>query len=157
MSEPVTFGAATPRHDLPFLFAGQAQKEFFVNEALTRIDMLLQPVVLGIADTPPANPLAGQCWLVGTSPEGEWAEHADALASWVEGWRFTPAQEGMRVHDLGRSVSLVYRGGWRFPSPISHPAGGAVVDAEARAAIVALLQALREIMVLPSPTAEPGS
>ena len=32
---------ATPRWALPQLFAGQAQKEVFHNEALARIDMLL--------------------------------------------------------------------------------------------------------------------
>ncbi len=44
MSDPVQFEGATPRFALPLLFAGQAQKEFFVNEALLRADMVLHGV-----------------------------------------------------------------------------------------------------------------
>ena len=34
----------TPRWALPFLFAGQAQKEMFHNEALVRIDALVHGI-----------------------------------------------------------------------------------------------------------------
>ncbi|MGB7407193.1 MAG: DUF2793 domain-containing protein, partial [Pontixanthobacter sp.] len=57
---PQTTADASPNYGLPFLFAGQTQKEFYVNEAHARIDMLLHPVVEGIADTPPADAQEGQ-------------------------------------------------------------------------------------------------
>jgi hypothetical protein len=36
-----------------------------------------------------------------------------------------------------------YFGGWQIPEPPAAPAGGATADAEARAAIVGLIDALR--------------
>ena len=52
----------TARLGLPFLQAGQGQKELTHNEALAMLDIAVQPVVLevGLA-TPPATPLPGQC------------------------------------------------------------------------------------------------
>ena len=36
MTDPIALGVRTPRHSLPLLYPGQAQKEVFVNEALAR-------------------------------------------------------------------------------------------------------------------------
>ena len=33
MTDPISFASVTPRFGLPLLFAGQSQKEFYVNEA----------------------------------------------------------------------------------------------------------------------------
>ena len=63
MSLPVDFDTATARHGFPMLVAGQAQKEFFVNEALARIDALLHPAFETVANTPPAVPAAGE-WIL---------------------------------------------------------------------------------------------
>ncbi len=81
---------ATARFALPFIAAGQAQKEVFHNEALTRVDVLLQPVVEAVGlDAPPASPATGQCWVVGAAPTGAWAGQAQSIAAWTEGgWRF---------------------------------------------------------------------
>lgn len=50
----------TPRFALPHLYPGQTQKEWFHNEALQRIDVLLCPAVDGPAMTsPPASPAVG--------------------------------------------------------------------------------------------------
>lgn len=40
MSDPVTFPSSTPAIGLPYLVAGQAQKEFFVNQSLCLLDAL---------------------------------------------------------------------------------------------------------------------
>ena len=40
MSDPIRLDGATARFDLPLLFAGQAQKEVFVNQALAVIELL---------------------------------------------------------------------------------------------------------------------
>ena len=59
---------STPRHQLPYLAVGQAQKEITHNQALVRIDALLQPLVEAELSAPPASlaeSQAGKCWLVG--------------------------------------------------------------------------------------------
>ncbi|HVJ03793.1 MAG TPA: DUF2793 domain-containing protein [Sphingomonas sp.] len=153
----------TPRLALPLLEPGQAQKEMFHNEALIRLDIAVQGAAAGPLDTPPAAPAPGQCWLVGAAPTGDWVGHGNEVAGWTDaGWRFLAPREGMRLW-LGTPVgfALFVEGEWRIGgtygklfvegqqvvgaqgSPIPEPAGGTVVDGEARDAIVAVLEALR--------------
>jgi len=142
MSDPLEFTSKSPRHALPLLFAGQAQKEFFVNEAHALVDMLLHPAVEGRADAPPSQPLEGLCWLVGDNPSGVWMGHARKIASWQAGnWLFATPRDGMHVLDRSTMQALHYRGDWQravTPQPIT---GGATVDQEARQAIEELINA----------------
>ena len=114
MSLPVDFDTATARHGFPMLVAGQAQKEFFVNEALARIDALLHPAFETVANTPPAVPAAGECWLVGPAPLGAWEGQADALAFWdgVQ-WSFCAPADGMQMFDRAEGQWILFRSGWR--------------------------------------------
>lgn len=135
----------TPRLALPLLAAGQAQKEITHNEALTLIDALLCPVIEAVGvNAPPAAPEAGQAWIVGTAPTGEWTGHAHAIAiATAGGWRFAAMPEGATV--LVRIDGGIWRrsaSGWQAPLPIAAPAGGATVDSECRAAVSALISAL---------------
>ncbi|MGN6123262.1 MAG: DUF2793 domain-containing protein [Sphingomonas oligoaromativorans] len=156
---------ATARLALPFIAPGQAQKELFHNEALTRIDALLQAAVEAVAvDDPPSAPVPGQCWITGAAPTGAWAGQPDALASWTEGgWRFVAGRAGMILWSNADKLFVWFDGAlWRMgdvvaqrvivggrqvvsvqQSAIADPAGGTVSDAESRAAIVAILAALR--------------
>ena len=62
---------ASARLGLPFLAAGQAQKEVTHNEALALIDAGLSPAAETIGVTaPPSAPALGQCWIVGGAPSG---------------------------------------------------------------------------------------
>ncbi|MEP9359332.1 DUF2793 domain-containing protein [Sphingomonas sp. KR3-1] len=154
----------TDRFALPLLAAGQAQKEMHHNEAILRLDLLTQAAAeaAGI-DVPPEDPELGQCWIIGDAPEGEWTGHAREVAGWTEGgWRFLVPREGMRLW-LGEATgfALFASGGWRSGelhgrvlvdgdqiigprgAAIAEPVGGTVVDAEARAAISAVLVAMR--------------
>ena len=85
MSDPITFASASPRLGLPLLFAGQSQKEIFVNEAHALVDALLHAAVEGESDAPPSAPEEGECWLVGDAPSGAWTDRAGTLASYQAG------------------------------------------------------------------------
>lgn len=156
---------STARLLLPLLQPGQAQKEMFHNEALARLDIAVQGAAVAAgANMPPADPVTGGNWILGVAPEGAWAGHAGEVAGWTEGgWRFLAPFEGMRlwvVADqafalfsegewvLGRSYGRLIVEGRQVVGPrvsaIAEPAGGTTVDTEARAAIMAVLEALRE-------------
>ena len=151
MTEPISFPSATPRFALPLLFAGQAQKEFSVNEAHALTDALLHAACDGEAADPPAAPVEGEAWLVAPGATGDWAGQDGKLAARQAGnWLFAAPTEGMRLFDRSTGQVLLYRGGWQRPAAPSAPSGGAVVDVEARAAIAGLLSALAEAGVFPS-------
>ena len=155
----------TDRLGLPLLAAGQAQKELFHNEALALIDLVAGAGVEAVGvNAPPAAPTPGQAWVVGPAPTGDWAGHADALTGWTAGgWRFVAAREGLAVWSAADDTVARRRGGaWEIGNLRGHavvidgvavvgprqpgivePNGGAVVDAEARAAIGAVISALR--------------
>jgi len=151
MTEPVSFPSASPRHGLPLLFAGQAQKEFFVNEAHALIDMLLHPAVEGESNDPPASPLEGECWLVGNAPTGDWSGQAGAIACLQTGnWLFAAPRNGMAVLDQSAGLIKRYVDGWVAAASVTEPSGGATVDSEARAAVSELVAALVAGGILPS-------
>lgn len=157
---------ATARFALPLLHAGQAQKEMFHNEAVVAIDSLLHPaIVASDIDTPPAAPEPGEAWIVGGTPTGDWEARTDQIATWTDGgWRFAMPRDGMEVWDESLAQPVRYRAGagWQAGvvlasrveigglqvvgdrgAAIPAPTGGAAIDAEARDAIVAILDALR--------------
>ena len=150
MTIPIEFISTSPRFSLPYLFVGQAQKEVFVNEALARIDTLLHPSVEGEADAPPAQSVDGQSWIVGMAPTGEWLGHPGELAMRQAGnWLFAAARTGMQVYDSSSGQMARFDGQWARGADIPLPSGGATVDAEARAAIAQLVEALRFARILP--------
>ncbi|WP_300397292.1 DUF2793 domain-containing protein [uncultured Sphingobium sp.] len=155
---------ATPRWGLPLLFAGQAHKELAHNEALVLIDALLHGRVESAAiNAPPKDPAPGQCWIVANAGQGAWEGRSGSVACWTDGgWRFlTPhagfavavADEGLtRMHDGSQwragpiRPDGIYLGEERVVAqrqpPIAAPAGGSVIDAEARSTIAAILDRL---------------
>jgi len=144
MTDPIVFETATPRFGLPLLFAGQAQKEAFVNEAHAIADGLLHCAISGEASAPPAIPQDGTAWLVGAAATGDWTGQDGRIALRQSGnWLFVDPRDGMRVLDNSTGQELRYRSGWQAPVAPAEPSGGSVVDIEARLAIVALVQALR--------------
>lgn len=150
MSDPI-FDSRSVRHDLPYLFAGQAQKEGYVNEALARIDALLHMTVEGTADSPPITAADGQCWLVGSAPTGAWTGHAGQIAALSSGnWLFFLPRDGMRILDRASGQEIRFAGGWQQPPRPALPTGGQTVDDQARAAISAIIACLTQAGLLPA-------
>lgn len=151
MTEPVDFTATSPRHAFPFLVAGQAQKEFLVNEALARIDALLHPVVDGELAEPPTGAQPGQCWLVADGAAGDWAGREGAIASW-DGyqWTYCAPHPGMVVYDASAGQRIVFGTTWQRAARPEDPVGGTVVDVEARAAIAALIDLFVTLAIIPA-------
>jgi hypothetical protein len=150
---------------MPLLSASQAQKELFHNEALQLLDMAVAAAVeTPPQDDPPAAPTEGTCYLVGNAPSGQWAQFPAHLAGYGGGgWRFIAPKLGMAVFVMSTDTVAVYRSsGWDWSTvralsveieqkqvvgpqaeAIADPAGGGIVDAEARLAVSAILTALR--------------
>ncbi|HCF24638.1 MULTISPECIES: DUF2793 domain-containing protein [unclassified Novosphingobium] len=150
MPDPL-FETRTPRLDLPLLFAGQAQKELFVNEVASRLDALLFLAVESELPTPPASPGEGQSWLVAAAPTGDWSGHAGEIASRQSGnWLFTAPVAGMRLLNRSTGQEIRYVTQWNVPAKPTAPSGGTTVDAEARSAINAVISVLVLAGIVPS-------
>lgn len=157
--------SSTSRLALPFLSAGQAQKEITHNEALQTLDFLVAgAVVEPPRSTPPANPAVGDCYIVGLSAAEAWAGWEGALAGYSPGgWRRIEPLAGMRVFIRSTEQWACYgEAGWEFgvlrgskvmiggeqvvgerTEPIASPVGGATIDTEARDGIDRILATLR--------------
>jgi hypothetical protein len=149
MPDPV-FDSHTERFNLPLLFAGQAEKEGFVNEALVRIDALLHGAIESEQAAPPATPLDGQCWLVATGASGAWAGKSGQIAARQGGqWLFFAPVDGLRLLNRGTNRDMRFAGSWKVSTRPSIPSGGTVVDAEARTAISAIVTCLENSGIVP--------
>lgn len=156
---------STARLKLPFLVPGQTQKELFHNEALQIVDILTQPVVASIGSNKPAGvPVVGDMHVVGSNPEGAWADHPDELAAYTSGgWRFIAPFEKLTVLHASSGLAVRYeRGKWNEGridaqsvyvqgkqvlasrgAAIPNPVGGTVRDLEVRQAVDQILSVLR--------------
>jgi hypothetical protein len=153
MPDPIALASSTPTLGLPLLFAGQAQKEFFVNEALCLLDALHARAVIASQPAPPASVADGACYRVTSLATGPWAGEEDRLAIHVAGgWHFVVPAEGMIVFDRAAAGFVIYRSHWQPASVVAVPAGGAVIDVEARAALAGLIASLEIMGVLSAPT-----
>lgn len=153
------------RLGLPFLIAGQAQKEDTHNEALLALDLLLcGSLAADTVTVPPGAPTVGTLYRIGAGATGAFTQRDGQLAGWTEaGWRFFLPFDGLAVTERETGLLWHYRAGsWERgvarcqevqvggrkvlgsqQPAIPTPSGGANVDSEARAAISAILTACR--------------
>ena len=117
----------TPRLDLPYLAAAQAQKHVTVNEALARLDGLVAcRVESRTLSAPPPAPAQGVGYIAPDGAlSGEWA-HAAAgdLIRWIDGaWSIEASPVGLiaLIADEGR-VCIRDPEGWR---PLAERLGSA--------------------------------
>ncbi|MCC8483817.1 MAG: DUF2793 domain-containing protein [Rickettsia endosymbiont of Labidopullus appendiculatus] len=85
--------SCTARLKLPLIHSGQMQKEITHNEALSLLDILINPVVQAIGITSPEieldNQKLGQLYIIGANAEQEFIGHENNIAQKLEhGWRF---------------------------------------------------------------------
>jgi hypothetical protein len=134
--------------------------------ALTLFDLAVCAAVDGfLAETPPASPPVGACYVLGASPTGAWAGHSQALAGYTAGgWRFIAPVDGLTALVKASGQFATYNGGsWELGqlrgvglsvggnqvvgarlAAVAEATGGAVIDTEARATIAAILDRLRQ-------------
>ncbi|APG63233.1 hypothetical protein LPB140_11050 [Sphingorhabdus lutea] len=135
---------------LPLLVQGQAQKEISHNEALLLIDILLNPVVEKKLDNPALligeqAPIFGNCYLIGETPTGIWANYANYLAVYFEnGWRYIAPKINLRIWSKHQNKMLRYDGNiWGGGNIVTAPNGGTTIDVEARSTLAQILSLLQ--------------
>jgi hypothetical protein len=80
---------------LPYILSAQAQKHVTHNEALRRLDGLVQLVIQTQTATPPGSPTEGNCFAIAASPTGAWSGKAGKLALFEDGgWTFLTPRTG---------------------------------------------------------------
>lgn len=107
---------------LPYLEAAQAQKHVTVNEALRRLDAVVQLAVKSrTLATPPGSPAEGERYIVAEDATDAWADAEDAVAVWSDGaWLLLTPVTGWRAFDEGASEFVTFNGA----SWASEPGGG---------------------------------
>ncbi|AII88600.1 DUF2793 domain-containing protein [Planktomarina temperata] len=105
----------SPNLSLPYIQQNQSQKHVTHNEGMRLLDGVVQLSVLSRAQTaPPANPVAGDRYILPSGATGAWAGFDDSLAHWEENaWRIIPPNEGWVAWDQNGLALLVFsQGQW---------------------------------------------
>lgn len=99
---------------LPFIMPSQAQKHVTHNEALQRLDALVQlSVVSRVFTAPPAGAVEGECYVVPAGATGEWAGQEDQLALFQGGgWQLIAPGAGWVAYVQDEAQLVRYMGGW---------------------------------------------
>ena len=112
--------ATTPNIGLTLVEQAQAQKEVTVNQALMRIDALMNTGAISLSENaPPDAPATGDLYIVGDSPSGPWAGRAAQVAYFEQVWRFVSPRAGMTLWVADEA--LLYS----FDGTVWVPSGGA--------------------------------
>ncbi len=106
------------RLTLPYLAAGQMQKHVTLNQALTRLDALVQSAVVSRTTAEqPADPDDGDLYILPEDAAGAaWDERPEGALMRFEvgGWTVVPTPDGMVAVVLDAGELLVrHEGGWR--------------------------------------------
>ncbi len=86
---------------LPYILPSQAQKHVPHNEALQRLDTVVQLTIIAERQGPPETPVEGGRYLVGADPEGAWLDRHGLISVWQDGaWAYLSPQPGWRAFFL---------------------------------------------------------
>lgn len=99
---------------LPYLMPAQAQKHVTHNDALDRLDLVVQLVVTAFdANTPPSTPTEGECYALGQTPTGDWVGNAGLITVFQNGgWIFVTPQNGWIATTESGDIRLYSGGTW---------------------------------------------
>ena len=104
---------------LPLIAASQAQKHITHNEALAKLDVIVQLTVYDRTLTaPPGAPVLGDRHIVGASATGAWATH-DGQIAFYDGtiWLFTVPLTGFQAYVIAEERMVVFDGAtWVYPT-----------------------------------------
>lgn len=106
---------ATANLDLPLLMPAQAQKHVTVNDAMLRLDGMVDLVLQSLQrQAPPATVVDGMCWGVPPAAENAWQGQSGKIAIGANGgWVFVTPRAGGRAFVLDQGVSAIHNGtGW---------------------------------------------
>lgn len=82
----------------------------------------------------------------------KWEGQDEAIAIFVAGiWKFINPSLGMQLFDRTAGQMTFYQDGWIYPLAPDSPAGGNVIDQEARNAIDQILSVLGSTGAIPAP------
>ena len=100
---------------------------------------------------PPVAPADGQAWLVGGGAIGDWLGQTGKIAARQAGnWLFFVPRDGMKLLNRASGQEIRYFGTWVAAARPAAPSGGTIIDAEARAAIAAIMSALTSAGIVPA-------
>ncbi len=111
---------------LPLLAASQAQKHVTVNDALQRLDGMVQLRLRSRSlTTPPLTVLEGECFGVPSFAVNDWAGHDGEVAQYVNGgWVFFTPQKGWRAFVTETGTTDLHDGSdWRGGGVTVTPGG----------------------------------
>ncbi|MEM6499038.1 MAG: DUF2793 domain-containing protein, partial [Pseudomonadota bacterium] len=116
----------TPKLDLPYLMPAQAQKHVTHNEALRKLDAIVQ---LSVIDrdltTPPSTPSDGDRYIVAVGGEAEWADQASSIAAYQDGaWAFYSPNEGWLAWIDDEDILVAWDGNSWITASASSDNGG---------------------------------
>lgn len=97
---------------LPLMAAAQSQKHVTHNEAVLRLDVLVQLAVKSTTLTaPPGSPADGDRYLIASGPTGAWAGKDLNITYYSSGaWVFLPPRKGWLCWDEVNGILLVWTG-----------------------------------------------
>lgn len=126
----------SPVLSLPLIQPAQAQKHVTHNEALRRLDVLVQPAAASRSlSAPPDFPAPGGRWIVPPGATGAWAGQDRAIALHENGdWMFLAPLPGWQVQLLDEGAAAVFDGtAWTVPAerPLRAARLGIGTDADA--------------------------
>lgn len=97
---------------LPLILPAQAQKHVTHNEALVKLDLMVQLAVINrTLTTPPPLPTIGDRHIVATGATGPWVGQAGRIALYTEaGWQFTQPLNGWQAYVMAESQMAFFNG-----------------------------------------------